>query len=54
MSSRAPPIGQVASTVILNVRDMIARMRSETRNQRDEIVQVLMSRLIVLRRAGTP
>jgi acyl dehydratase len=28
-------------------------MRSETRNQRDEIVQVLTSRLVVLRRAGT-
>ncbi len=27
-------------------------MRSETRNQRDEIVQVLTSRLVVLRRAG--
>ena len=29
-------------------------MRSETRNQRDEIVQTLTSRLVVLRRAGTP
>ena len=28
-------------------------MRSETRNQRDEIVQTLTSRLVVLRRAGT-
>jgi acyl dehydratase len=32
----------------------IVRMRSETRNQRDEIVQVLTSRLVVLRRAGAP
>jgi acyl dehydratase len=32
----------------------IVRMRSETRNQRDEIVQVLNSRLVVLRRATTP
>jgi acyl dehydratase len=32
----------------------IVRMRSETRNQRDEIVQILMSRLVVLRRADTP
>jgi acyl dehydratase len=32
----------------------IVRMRSETRNQRDEIVQVLTSRLVVLRRATTP
>jgi acyl dehydratase len=31
----------------------IVRMRSETRNQRDEIVQVLNSRLVVLRRATT-
>lgn len=31
----------------------IVRVRSETRNQRDEIVQVLISRLVVLRRAGT-
>jgi len=31
----------------------IVRMRSETRNQRDEIVQVLTSRLVVLRRAKT-
>jgi acyl dehydratase len=28
-------------------------MRSETRNQRDEIVQTLTSRLVVLRRPGT-
>jgi acyl dehydratase len=32
----------------------IVRMRSETRNQRDEIVQVLNSRLVVLRRGQTP
>jgi acyl dehydratase len=32
----------------------IVRMRSETRNQRDEIVQMLTSRLVVLRRAKTP
>jgi acyl dehydratase len=32
----------------------IVRMRSETRNQRDEIVQVLTSRLVVLRGAKTP
>ena len=32
----------------------IVRMRSETRNQRDEIVQVLNSRLVVLRRDKTP
>jgi acyl dehydratase len=32
----------------------IVRMRSETRNQRDEIVQVLNSRLVVLRRATLP
>ena len=31
----------------------IVRMRSETRNQRDEVVQVLNSRLVVLRRATT-
>jgi acyl dehydratase len=31
----------------------IVRMRSETRNQRDEIVQVLNSRLVVLRRDQT-
>jgi acyl dehydratase len=32
----------------------IVRMRSETRNQRDEIVQVLNSRLVVLRRSEAP
>ena len=32
----------------------IVRMRSETRNQRDEVVQVLNSRLVVLRRATLP
>jgi len=32
----------------------IVGMRSETRNQRDEIVQVLNSRLVVLRRATLP
>ena len=32
----------------------IVRMRSGTRNQRDEVVQVLNSRLAVLRRSETP
>ena len=32
----------------------IVRVRSETRNQRDEVVQVLMPRLVVLRRPETP
>ena len=31
----------------------MARVRSETRNQRDEIVQVLLAKLIVPRRAAT-
>jgi acyl dehydratase len=32
----------------------IVRMRSETRNQRDEVLQVLTSRLVVLRRVKMP
>jgi acyl dehydratase len=32
----------------------IVKMRSETRNQRDEVVQVLNSRLVVLRQATPP
>jgi hypothetical protein len=30
----------------------MVRVRSETRNQRDEVVQVLVSRLVVPRRAA--
>jgi acyl dehydratase len=32
----------------------MVRVRSETRNQRDEVVQVLVSRLVVPRRATAP
>jgi len=32
----------------------MVRVRSETRNQRDEVVQVLIAKLVVPRRAAAP